>query len=130
MARAAGARRRPGTGASVHRSHAPTATRTSVQTDAGLRATARPARSGESPVLVAGGKPSSRAAVLRDLTETLPSNTRFDEARGAGELLARARDSRMVVLSGDLGDISAKSAMHMLTHHHPEVPVVRLDARS
>lgn len=67
---------------------------------------------------------------MRDLTETLPSDTRFDEAGGAWELLARARDSRMVVLSGDLGDISAKSAMQMLAHHHPEVPVVRLDSRS
>jgi hypothetical protein len=85
---------------------------------------------GKSPVLVAGGKPSSRAAVLRDLTETMPSNTRFDEAGAAGELLALAPDSRLVVLSGDLGDISAKSAMHILAHHHPQVPVVCLDARA
>ncbi|MFI4989382.1 MAG: hypothetical protein ACHQHO_00505 [Solirubrobacterales bacterium] len=106
------------------------ATRTGARTDAGVHATTRAAASCESPVLVAGGRPSSRAAVLRDLTETLPSNTRFGEARAAWELLALAPDSRMVVLSGDLGDISAKSAMHMLAHHHPEVPVVRLDARA
>ncbi len=130
MPRAAEARLRPGRAASVRRSHTPAAARRGVQSDAGLHATARAARSGKSPVLVAGGRPSSRAAVMRDLTETLPSNTRFDEAKGAWELLARASDSRMVVLSGDLGDISAESAMHMLAHHRPEVPVVRLDARS
>lgn len=93
------------------------------------QATAHARARAKSPVLVAGGRPSSRAAVLRDLTETMPSNTRFDEAAAAGELLALAPDSRLVVLSGDLGDISAKSAMHILAHHHPQVPVVCLDAR-
>jgi len=114
----------------MRRRHAALATRTSAPTGPNRQARARATAKGQSPVLVAGGKPSSRAAVMRDLTETMPSNTRFDEARGAWELLALAPDSRMVVLSGDLGDISAKSAMHILAHHHPEVPVVRLDARA
>ncbi|HTZ88677.1 MAG TPA: hypothetical protein VMB05_18590 [Solirubrobacteraceae bacterium] len=83
---------------------------------------------GEGLVLVAGDESGSRAAVMRDLTETMPANTRFDEARDAWEVLALAPKSRMIVLSGDLGDLSAKSAMHMLAHRLPEVPVVSLAA--
>lgn len=79
-------------------------------------------------VLVAGGERNSRAAVMRDLTATMPANTRFDEASDAWEVLALAGESRMVVLSGDLGDLSAKSAMNMLAHRLPEVPVVSLAA--
>jgi hypothetical protein len=83
---------------------------------------------GEPLVLVAGGERSSRAEVMRDLTATMPANTRFDEASDAWEVLALAGESRMVVLSGDLGDLSAKSAMNMLAHRLPEVPVVSLAA--
>ena len=89
---------------------------------------AHPMGAGESSVLVAGRERSSRAEVMRDLTATMPANTRFDEASDAWEVLALAPDSRMIVLSGDLGDLSAKSAMHMLAHRLPEVPVVSLAA--
>lgn len=93
-----------------------------------LRLVARPADPCESSVLVAGGERDSRAAVMRDLTATMPANTRFDEASDAWQVLALAPESRVVVLSGDLGDLSAKSAMHMLAHRLPEKPVVSLAA--
>lgn len=89
---------------------------------------AHPEGAAERLVLVAGGERSSRAAVMRDLTETMPANTRFDEASDAWEVLALAPESRMIVLSGDLGDLSARSAMNMLAHRLPEVPVVSLAA--
>jgi hypothetical protein len=109
---------------------APVATRTSEPVGERAQATARASVRSQSPVLLAGGKPSSRAALVRDLTATMSSSARFDEATAASELLALAPDSRMVVLSGDLRDISAKSAVQMLAHRHPELPVVRLDART
>jgi hypothetical protein len=80
------------------------------------------------PVLLAGGDVESRAAVLRDLAPTMPPNTRFEQAGAIWEVLVRAPECSMVILSGELEEIPAESLLRMLVHRHPEVPVVCLDA--
>jgi hypothetical protein len=82
----------------------------------------------EQPVLLAGGDADARAAVLDDLTETMPPNTIFEQAGAIWEVLVRAPECSMVILSGELEEISAESLMQMLVHRSPEVPVVCLDA--
>jgi hypothetical protein len=80
------------------------------------------------PVLVAGGHPGDRAAVLRDLTETMPPGTIFAEAEAFWEVLVRAPSSSMVILSGELDELPPESLMQMLAHRHPGLPVVSIDA--
>jgi hypothetical protein len=79
-------------------------------------------------VLIAGGDPLARAAVLEDLSAIMPPSTTFEEAGAFWEVLVRAPSSRMVILSGDLDDVPAKSLMHTLGNRHPGLPVVSLDA--
>lgn len=79
------------------------------------------------PVLVAGADSDGRAAVLRDLSQTMPPNTIFSEADAFWEVLVRAPSSSMVILSGELDDVPAESLMQMLAHRHPGLPVVSLD---
>jgi DNA-binding NtrC family response regulator len=78
------------------------------------------------PVLLAGADSAQRAAVLHDLANTLPEGTSFDEAATFWEVLARAPESRMVILSGDLEDGSAQALVRALGHRHPQLPVVSL----
>jgi hypothetical protein len=80
------------------------------------------------PVLVAGGDSSARAAVLRDLTHSMPASTTFEQAGAVWEVLVRASRSSMVILSGGLDEVSAESLMQMLAHRHPSLPVVSLPA--
>jgi hypothetical protein len=82
----------------------------------------------EHPVLIAGENSAGRAAVLRDMTRTMPPSTTFEEAGAFWEVLVRAPASSMVILSGELDDIPAESLMQMLAHRHPGLPVVSLDA--
>jgi hypothetical protein len=82
----------------------------------------------EQPVLLAGGDAEGRAEVLRDLARTMPSSTVFVQAAAIWEVLVRAPECSMVVLSGELEEIPAESLMRMLVHRSPEVPVVCLDA--
>lgn len=84
-------------------------------------------RSHERPVLLAGGAQAARTAVLSDLAESMPPSTSFEQADAIWEVLARAPQSKMVILSGELEGIPAQSLMQMLGHRHPEVPVVCLD---
>jgi DNA-binding NtrC family response regulator len=84
-------------------------------------------RGGEqSLVLVAGRDPDQRAAVLEELIQTLPPSTVFEQADAFWEVLQRAPDTRMVVLSGDLEDVTARSLPQILSHRHPDLPVVNL----
>lgn len=82
----------------------------------------------EHPVLIAGEDPAGRAAVLRDMTQTMSPSTTFEEAGAFWEVLVRAPASSMVILNGELDDIPAESLMQMLAHRHPGLPVVSLDA--
>jgi hypothetical protein len=53
--------------------------------------------------------------------------TEFEQAGALWEVLARASESSMVILGGELDDVSAESVMQMLAHRHPTLPVVRFD---
>lgn len=53
--------------------------------------------------------------------------TEFEQAGALWEVLARASESSMVVLGGELDDVPAESVMQMLAHRHPTLPVVRFD---
>jgi hypothetical protein len=81
-----------------------------------------------SRILVAGSDAAQRAAVLRDLTETLPADTPFEEADGVSEVLEQAPSSGVVMLAGDLDDASVESVMHLLGTRHPKLPVIALGA--
>jgi hypothetical protein len=77
-------------------------------------------------ILVAGADPVQRAAVLHDLSESLPATTQLGEASAVSEVLAKAPSSSVVMIAGDLGGVSAESVMHMLGDRHPRLPVVAL----
>jgi hypothetical protein len=80
----------------------------------------------DSPVLIAGCDPFKRADVLASLSEVMPEHMLFEEAETFWEVLVRAPESRMVVLSGELDGVLAESLLHMLGHRHPGLPVVSL----
>jgi hypothetical protein len=82
------------------------------------------------PVLLAGGEQSARTAMLGDLSKSMPPSTSFEQASAIWEVLARAPQSKMVILSGALEGIPAQELMQMLGHRHPEVPVVCIDDAS
>lgn len=75
-------------------------------------------------VLVAGAQPTARAKMLRQLRELLPDGTPFVEACETWEVVAQASSSRLVVLTGDLGDLSARGLMRVLSRRHPLLPVI------
>jgi hypothetical protein len=79
-----------------------------------------------SRILVAGADAEQRAAVLRDLSESLPADTPFGEAGAAWEVLEQAPSSGVVMLAGDLDEVTAESLMNVLGHRHPSLPVVAL----
>lgn len=86
----------------------------------------RAAAKAHARILVAGADPEQRAAVLRELSEALPQDTQFGEARAAWEVLEQAPSSGVVMLAGDLAEVTAESLMHVLGHRHPSLPVVAL----
>ena len=75
-------------------------------------------------VLVAGVDAGTRSRMLDELRDLLPAGTRFLEAGETWEVIARASTSNMVVLAGDLGDISPDSLMRLLGRRHPTLPVL------
>jgi hypothetical protein len=79
-------------------------------------------------ILVVGADAGRRATLLRELMATLPSNTAFEEAGEVWEVLQHAPSSGVVMLTGDLQDVSAESLMNLLGNRHPRLPVVTLDA--
>jgi hypothetical protein len=82
------------------------------------------------PVLVAGGDAARRSAMVEELAQTLPQGTSFEQAGALWELMARAPESRLVVLSGELDDLAPESLLHTLGHRHPGLPVVSLETAS
>lgn len=86
----------------------------------------RAAAKARARILVAGADAEQRAAVLRELSEALPNDTQFGEAGAAWEVLDQAPSSGVVMLAGDLAEVTAESLMHVLGHRHPSLPVVAL----
>jgi hypothetical protein len=82
------------------------------------------------PVILAGADSAQRAAVLHELTHTLPEGTRFVEVDAFWEVLAKAPRSRMVIFSGDLQDGRAEALMDTLRRRHPDLPVASLKTPS
>lgn len=80
------------------------------------------------PVLVAGGDSAGRAEVVRNLSESMPASTTFAEAGTFWEVLVRAPNTSLVILSGELDELPGESLMQMLAHRHPGLAVVSLDA--
>jgi len=99
-----------------------------VESAARPTAQATPGRAPSRSILLAGGDAGDREAVLSDLRRTMPGGTTFRQAGALWEVLARAADSSMVVLSGELDEVPAESLMHMLAHRNPALPVVSVDA--
>ncbi len=79
-----------------------------------------------SRILVAGADPVQRAAVRHDLSEALPADTQIGEASAVSEVLEQAPSSSVVMLAGDLGEVSAESLMQVLGSRHPSLPVIAL----
>jgi DNA-binding NtrC family response regulator len=77
-------------------------------------------------VLLAGGDVAAREAVRHDLAHSMSPDTVIEQVGAVWEVLARAGDSRVVIISGELEDVSAESLMQMLAHRHPGLPVVCL----
>jgi CBS domain-containing protein len=82
-----------------------------------------------SRILLVGADPDRRATLRKELTSTLPPDTLFEEAGEIWEVLEHAPSSGVVMLTGDLQDVSAESLMHLLGNRHPRLPVVALDTR-
>lgn len=92
------------------------------------RRRARHEASAASAVLIAGGDADRRVAVAAELRKRLSAETSFAEATALWEVLNAAATSSLVVLAGDLDDVSAKSLMHMIGHRYPELAVISLEA--
>jgi CBS domain-containing protein len=78
-------------------------------------------------ILVVGADAVRRATLRKELTAALPSNTMFEEAGEVWEVLEHAPSSGVVMLTGDLQDVTAESLMNLLGNRHPRLPVVTLD---
>jgi hypothetical protein len=100
-----------------------------AETSSTLRLFSRPSAS-EQPVLIAGSDPAAREALRSDLARSMSPDTVIQQARAVWEVLARAGDSSVVILSGELEELSGEHLMQMLAHRHPGLPVVNLDDRS
>jgi predicted exporter len=87
-----------------------------------LRVIAGPTR-----ILLAGADVERRAALLDELSQTLPESTVFEQADAVCEALEHACGSRMAFIAGDLDDAPAESLMQTLAHRHPELPVLIVD---
>jgi hypothetical protein len=79
-----------------------------------------------SRILVAGADATRRAEILQGLAATLPPDTPFQEAGAVAEILEQAPRSGVVMLAGEIDDISADSLMELLGHRHPRLPVISL----
>jgi hypothetical protein len=84
-------------------------------------------RERRSYVLLAGSSEDRRRELLAELSRTLTPSTRFREASVAWEVLQQAPSSRMVILTGDLNDISAESLTRLVGRRYPWLPVLTLD---
>lgn len=79
-------------------------------------------------ILIAGGTPAARQALLQELSAQLPPGTRFEEAEATWQMLERAGSSRMVLLAGELDGSTPEGIVQLLCSRHPQLPVVSLAA--
>jgi hypothetical protein len=75
-------------------------------------------------VLIAGADAAARTHMLGELAYQLPPGTSFAHASETWEVIAAASTSSMVVLAGDLDDISGESMMRLLGRRYPTLPVL------
>ena len=85
---------------------------------------------GPTRVLIVGPDGDRRATILDELAQTLPASIGFEETDSVCEALELAPTSRMAIVTGDVGEVSADSLMHMLAQRHPTLPVMILDSPS
>ncbi len=85
---------------------------------------------GPTRVLIIGPDAHRRARVLDELAKAFPVNIGFEETDSVCDALELAPCSRMAIVTGDVGEISAESLMHMLAQRHPTLPVMILDSPS
>lgn len=95
-----------------------------TQTAGGTLEAAPAGEHGQPTVLIAGAQTAARAKMQRQLEELLPEGTPFVEASETWEVVARASSSRLVVLTGDLRDLSVRGLMRVLSRRHPLLPVI------
>jgi CheY-like chemotaxis protein len=81
-------------------------------------------------VLIVGDDAARRSRMLSELRGLLPSGTPFVEAAETWEVLTHTTGSRMVVLTGGLGEISTHSLMRILSRRHPTLPVIAVGSRT
>ncbi len=77
-------------------------------------------------VLLAGADVRRRTMLRMELGAKLPARTRFCEAGEVTEVLERAPQSSMVILTGDLDDADGESLVRLLGRRHPQLPVIRV----
>lgn len=82
----------------------------------------------DASVLVAGIDASRRGRMMEELRGLLPGGTPFEEASETWQVLAKAPTSRLVILTGELGDVSMQGLMRVLSRRYPLLPVIALGA--
>jgi hypothetical protein len=87
----------------------------------------RPSKSSRRCILLAGADAKRRKSLRKELAVTLPAGTKFLEAEESWQLLQQAPASRMVMLTGDLSDISSDALTRLLGYRHPTLPVLTLN---
>jgi hypothetical protein len=85
---------------------------------------------GDRHVLIVGDDETRRSKMVSELRGLLPSGTRFVEAGETWEALAHTDGSRMVVLTGGIGEVSTHSLMRILSRRHPMLPVIAVGERT
>jgi hypothetical protein len=85
---------------------------------------------GPTRILIIGPDAGRRATILGELARTLPESIGFQETDSVCEALELAPTSRMAIVTGDVGEVSAETLMHMLAQRHPTLPVMILDSPS
>ncbi len=81
-------------------------------------------------VLIAGADTGTRTHMLEELRELLPTGTRFAQASETWEVIAGASTAGMVVLAGDLGDVSGGAVMRLLGRRYPTLPVLAVTEKT
>jgi hypothetical protein len=77
-------------------------------------------------VLIAGADAAIRTRMYEELCDLLPPGTHFAQVSETWEVIAGACTSSMVVLAGDLGDVSSASVMRLLGRRYPTLPVLAI----
>jgi hypothetical protein len=77
-------------------------------------------------VLVAGADASGRRRMIQEMRGLLPEGASFVEAGETWQVLGLAAQSRMVIVVGDVGEVSARGLVNVLGRRHPMLPVIAL----